>query len=131
MAVDDHGIEVLKKAGEEVTLGDKSDYYIKTSVINPSDFANAAATPVIYNKSVPAANTEVSQALSTNTKKFTIKVRGNAGLKLAYIATESSTNFITIPAGAVMSEDGLNVVGLTLYFQTDKSSQIVEIKEWT
>lgn len=29
MAVDDHGLEVLKKAGEEVTPGDKSDYYIK------------------------------------------------------------------------------------------------------
>lgn len=29
MAVDDHGLEVLKKSGEEVTPGDKSDYYIK------------------------------------------------------------------------------------------------------
>lgn len=29
MAVDDHGLEVLKKSGEEVTPGDKSDYKIK------------------------------------------------------------------------------------------------------
>lgn len=33
MAVDDHGLEVLKKAGEEVTPGDKSDYYIKTGIL--------------------------------------------------------------------------------------------------
>jgi hypothetical protein len=33
MAVDDHGIEVLKKAGEEVTPGDKSNYYIKVNDI--------------------------------------------------------------------------------------------------
>ena len=31
MAVDDHGIETIRKAGEEVTPGDKSDYYIKVN----------------------------------------------------------------------------------------------------
>lgn len=34
MAVDDHGIEVLKKSGEQVIPGDKSDYYIKTGLVN-------------------------------------------------------------------------------------------------
>jgi len=34
MAVDDFGLEVLKKAAEEVTPGDKSDYYIKTKIIS-------------------------------------------------------------------------------------------------
>ena len=33
MAVDTHGLEVLKKSGEEVTPGDKSDLYIKTKSI--------------------------------------------------------------------------------------------------
>lgn len=31
MAVDDHGLETIRKAGEEVTPGDKSDYYIKVA----------------------------------------------------------------------------------------------------
>ena len=30
MSVDDHGIETLKKAAEQVTPGDKSNYYLKT-----------------------------------------------------------------------------------------------------
>lgn len=34
MAVDDHGLEVLKKSGEEVTSGDPSNYFIKTSQVN-------------------------------------------------------------------------------------------------
>jgi len=34
VAVEDHGLEVLKKSGEEVTAGDKSDYYIKTSILS-------------------------------------------------------------------------------------------------
>jgi hypothetical protein len=36
MAVDDHGIEALRKAAEEVTPGDKSDYYIKIAAVNNS-----------------------------------------------------------------------------------------------
>lgn len=33
MSVDDHGLEVLKKSGEEVTPGDKSDYYVKVGQV--------------------------------------------------------------------------------------------------
>ena len=32
MAVEDHGLEVLKKSGEEVTPGSKADYYIKVGL---------------------------------------------------------------------------------------------------
>ena len=32
MAVDDHGLEAIRKAAEQVTPGDKSDYYIKVKV---------------------------------------------------------------------------------------------------
>lgn len=39
MAVDDHGLEVLKKSGEEVTPGDKSDLFIKVKNTNPSGSA--------------------------------------------------------------------------------------------
>jgi hypothetical protein len=42
MAVDDHGLEVLKKAGEQLIPGDKSNYYIKTSEINPFGVPNGA-----------------------------------------------------------------------------------------
>jgi len=43
MAVDDHGLEVIKKSGEEVVTGSKADYYLKTSQFNslvtePYDF---------------------------------------------------------------------------------------------
>ena len=89
-----------------------------------------ADSPTIFNKSAPTANTEVSQLLSNNTKKFIIKVRsGNAKLQLAFVSTESSTNFITVPAGAVYEDDGLDFSG-TVYFQTNKASQTVEIRCW-
>jgi hypothetical protein len=38
VAVDDHGLEVIRKSGEEVTPGDKSDYYIKVAVVSSRQF---------------------------------------------------------------------------------------------
>lgn len=89
----------------------------------------AGATPTIYNVSVPLANTEVSQALSASVKRFTIRVRGESRLKLAFVSGQSGTNYITIPPGCTYTEDEINFTG-TLYFQTVKASQIVEILEW-
>jgi hypothetical protein len=91
----------------------------------------ASSTPTIYNKSVPTANTEVSQALSANTKQFIIRVRGHGStLKLAYVATESGTNYITIPKGCSMEVRNVDLTSTTLYFQCDVASQTVEIQEW-
>lgn len=87
-------------------------------------------TPKIYNVSVPLANTEVSQALSVDTKKFMIRARGSTKMKLAFISGQSGTNYITIPAGCTFSEDSINFNG-TLYFQCNDASQTVEILEWT
>ena len=89
-----------------------------------------SGSPKIYNVDVVTASTEVSQALTSNTKQFTIRVRGSANLQLAFIATESSSNFITVPSGTTLIQDGLDFSG-TLYFQTDKASQKVEILEWS
>lgn len=90
----------------------------------------AGTEPLVYNVSVPLANTEVSQTLSSAVKRFTIRVRGNSRLKLAFALGESSTNYITIPPGCTYTEDGLGFSGV-LYFQTVKASQVVEILEWT
>ena len=87
-------------------------------------------TPKIYNVSIPTANTEVSQLLSSDVKQFTIKVRGSARLQLAFNSGESGTTFITVPTNANYTASALNFSG-TLYFQTNKDTQIVEILEWT
>lgn len=86
-------------------------------------------TPTIYNVSALVAGTEYSQVLTSSTKMFTIRVRGLANLKLAYISGESGTKYITIPRGTSRSVGEVNFSG-TLYFQTDQPSQIVEIEEW-
>ncbi len=90
----------------------------------------AGITPVIYNVSAALASTEYSQVLSISTKKLLIRVRGAAKLQVAFVAGQSGTNFFTIPAGCSYTLDGLNFSG-TLYFQTNKPAQVIEILEWT
>jgi hypothetical protein len=90
----------------------------------------ASSAPIIYNVSVPLADTEVSQALSSGTKKFTIRVRGQSSLKLSFESGQSGITYIYIPAGCTFSEESLNFSG-SLYFQTTKPSQVVEILEWS
>lgn len=87
--------------------------------------------PIIYNVVTPGiANIETSQALTSGTKRFTIRVRGISQMKLAYISGQSGTTFISIPKGTSYTQEGLNFTG-TLFFQVDKISQTIEIIEWS
>jgi len=87
-----------------------------------------STTPTIYN--VAVGTSEVSQVLSANTKRFSIRLRGNATLQLGYAVSESSTKFITIGPGVDYEEMNLNAPSLTLYFKASKAAQIAEIVEW-
>lgn len=87
-------------------------------------------TPQIFNIVVASANTEVSQVLPTNTKKFIIRTRNRSELKLAYVSGESSTNYVTIKKGAVF-EDANLYLNQTIYFQVDNAGETVEILTYT
>lgn len=80
MAVDDHGLEVLKKAGEEVTPGDKSDYYIKVKDINS---ASGAATETTL-LSVLAA-VDGLEALITSTNALLTTIQANVDQLEGYL----------------------------------------------
>lgn len=89
------------------------------------------STPTIYNVVTSATpGTEASQALTSGTKQFTIKVRGESNLQLAFNSGESGTNYISVPACGSYTVTDINLTG-TIYFQVDKASQVVEILEWS
>lgn len=85
--------------------------------------------PLVYNVSVPLANTEYSQILSPNTKMFTVKCRTGAKIQLSYISGNTGTLFITIPKNTEYEKKDINFSG-TLYFRSDTAGVIVEIEEW-
>jgi len=94
--------------------------------------AAPAKTPTIYNVTSPGtANVEFSQALSSNTKQFIVRVRGTADLQLSFNSGESGTVFLTVPRFASLHLDALDLVDVTLYMQCSGVSQVIEILEWT
>ena len=83
-------------------------------------------TPIIYNITLGAINTEQSQALPTNCKGFTIKSREAAELKLAYAENDSGSNYITIKRRAFFKDENF-YENQTIYFQSPQTGDVVEI----
>lgn len=99
-----------------------------TSTFRVQATLKEAVTPVIYNVSAATAGTEYSQAV-TDIRKFVMRVRGIADLQVAFNSGESGTTYISVPRGCTFTQDGLNYTG-TIYFQTSKDAQVVEILVW-
>ncbi len=96
-----------------------------------ADIENST-TSKIYNKTAATAGTEYSQLLTTGTKKIIIKVRATkTKLKYSFVAGESGTKFITVGKNSSREINGLDLTSKTIYFQTNKDNQTVEIEEWS
>jgi len=99
---------------------------ISTELTNKPD---KATTPTIYNVTCTNADTEYSQTLPANTKKFTIKARGGS-LKVCFTSGQSGTTYILLADGQSWSEDNIEFSG-TLYFQSPSAGTVAEIIAWT
>lgn len=108
--------------------------------LNPSDgmylikgiFPNLFVyDPIVENVSIPLADTEVSHVLPTGTKRFLIKLRDAAIMKLSYAVGTSGTVFLTIPKNCFYSEERIGAGTTTLYLQSPTASQTVEISSWS
>lgn len=112
----------------------KSQYETSPSGESGAGLVEVSGTPTIYNVIVASADTEVSKTLSSNTKQFFIKLRGQTSkLRVAFVtggADASTGTFITIPANGFLSPAGLNLTNTTLFFETSSGSQVLEILEW-
>jgi len=91
-------------------------------------------TPTKYAVTLTSANTEYSQALPADTKKFRIHLRDYATFRLAYetgkVATPTDP-YETIPAGSEKYEDGLNLAALTLYLASPVAAKTAEVEAWS
>lgn len=111
------------KVGIDVNL-------INTSPISVTTDGNVA-TPTITNVLIPFANSEQMHTFPAGTKKFLIRVRGDARLQFSYVVAGSSTSYITLPYGCFYEQDNLKLTGsMNLYFQCSKASQVLEILSW-
>lgn len=103
---------------------------VNSKIVDFDSLITVGIIPKIYNINYPTANVELFQTLSSNTKKFTIKVRGTGTLRLAFYPGETATNYIEVKPHIEFEETNLKYSG-SLYFQVDTGSVVVEIREWT
>lgn len=101
------------------------------TVVDVSETGLVKATPRLLNISSPTANTEVVISLPARTVSFFIQSRLSARMQLTYIAGTSAITYLSVPAGANYSEEGLEPNSYVLYVQTTKPSDVVEVLYWT
>ena len=97
------------------------------------DPASMARTPVIYNVTLTNANTEYSQALPANCKKFSIHLRDFTAFRFAYVAGKvaaPTAPYLTVPEGSEKAEELIQPSSLTLYFASSNAGKIAEIEAW-
>jgi len=89
----------------------------------------AAENPSVINTTSPiATDTEFSISLPSNTKKFIIKTRTNAELKINF--SSGFTSWFTIPERNSFYEENLKLSSSTIYLKCNKSAVVVEILAW-
>lgn len=97
-----------------------------TTSVNP-----LVTNPTIVNLSIPLANTEVSYVFPAGTKRFSLQNRFDGKITLAYAVGDSGILYYTIWPGNEFAENNIHVsASITIYVQSPKASQIIEIRSW-
>ena len=118
-------------------MADNRRQYDSSSVVLPGirriQGASTASALDIVNVPLPGvAGTEFTYTFPEGTKAFTIKTRGNAVLQVGTTVGSSGTTYWKILGGNCLPSAELNVPlsGLTLYLQSPKTGDTVEILIW-
>lgn len=84
MAVDDHGLEVLKKAGKEITPGDPSDYKIQVDVVSTVGSSSATIQATVDDVATVTVSEDASgDVRMTPQRALHSNLRNNAGTEVA------------------------------------------------
>ena len=83
-------------------------------------------TATLFNVNLISAGVEVAQALPANTKYFIIRSRNKGQIRLAYSLGGTNTTYLTIPTGSSYVDEQF-YIGATIYFQSTKPGDVIEI----
>lgn len=107
-------------------------YIYRGDALNPPE--HIPTKPVIYNVTMTLADTEYSQALPPNCRKYEIHLRDWSTFRFAYetgkVATPTEP-YETIPAGGSKYEEHIRPESLTLYFASPAAGKTAEIEAWS
>ena len=105
--------------------------------INPATEDTLAKTmPTTVTKyavALTTLNTEYSQALPANTKKFRVHLRSGNTFRLSFATGKVATPtdpYETIQSGCEKYEDNLNLTDVILYLAAPTSTEVAEVEAW-
>ena len=96
--------------------------------------ALGATTPVIYNLTVVAGDTEYSQALPDNTSRFSLQCLTDYDMRFAFVAGKvavPTAPYALVRAGMNYYEDNIDISSVTLYVASATAGVIAEIIAWS
>lgn len=136
---------VISDQNDSIKIGDGSGTYLDinadgsintkavgTTAVSGTVFTSPSlkVTPTIANLSVPTSGIEQSYSLPANTREFILKARGLSTVQFAYNSGDSGSQFVSLPPGCIFTENDLPS-SVTIYYQTTKSGETVEVLSWT
>jgi hypothetical protein len=123
---------LVNELGERIgfTIGGDGKIRLAVNADVSIPFPPDPTSPTIANVAIALPNTEISYALPANTRRFLMKARSNSKLKLSFILGDSGVAYLTIPMGGFFAETGIGAAALTLYFQSSKAPEVVEVLSW-
>lgn len=124
--VDDHGLEVLKKAARNIDVVPKKDYALQVILVKDESVGGGIYTPEIKNVPLPTMDTEVEINLTADHKGFVLRSRKVARLRLAFVSGGTSIEWVTIPLGGYYVENK-KIIGNKIFVQSNKDNTTLEV----
>lgn len=88
-------------------------------------------TPIISTLTMTTASTEYSFDLPAAVTRFTVQPRLEVDVQMAVVSGSSGSDYFNIPSGTTLEEtEILTDDTLSLYFQSNTASQILNIFYW-
>ena len=134
--LNDASVRGLMKSIGDIGPGDNIVTILGNILTAIGLLAMVPTTPTIYNSSLLLADTEYSQALSANTKKFSVSIiDGQAGdnFRIAYVTGKVATPtapYLKYEQNIEFYQDNIEAAALTLYLASSKAGVVAQIEEW-
>lgn len=123
--VDDHGLEVLKKAARNIDPTPKKDYALQVIVVGEEGSGPPALTPTISNVSAPNAGEEIEINIPPGTHAIYLRPRKISRMRIAYALGDTSANYISVGKGGFWFESR-KITSPKIYLQTDIDNNLIE-----
>ena len=124
--VDDHGLEVLKKAARNIDPVPKRDYALQVILVKDESTGDGVYIPDIINHNIAVKDVEETISLPVGYKAFILRPRRNCRLKLAFTTNGTNTQWVTIPRGGYWVENRKFNTN-DLFIQSDTDNVMIEV----